>query len=137
MTSQPRFIPWTLVIVVFLIVSSYVIAMLLGPALFFLTPAGLDFSTTPVPPPILLLFLYVFYAPFELNIGQLFMLSWSVFALCFVLAWRLRESFHEVVGKISSRPVNKVFNNWLFAMPIIASALLVAVVFDDWVARLV
>jgi hypothetical protein len=101
--------------------------MLLGPALFFLTPAGLNFSTTPIQPPILL-FLFAFYAPFELNMGQLFMLSWSVFALCFVLAWRLRESFHEVVGKISSRPLSKVFNNWLFAMPIIASALLVAVV---------
>ena len=75
---------WTIAIVVSILIASYLLAMLLGPAIFFLTSAGLDFSITPVHPPILLLFLFAFYAPFELNTGQLFMVSWIVFVICFV-----------------------------------------------------
>lgn len=56
------------------------------------------------------------------------MLIWGVFALCFVIAWKARENFHEVVGKAFSRPLSRIFNNWLFAMPIIASTLYSAVV---------
>jgi hypothetical protein len=126
--SQPRLMSWALVIVVFLLLASYLLAMLLGPALFFFTPAGLDFSKTSVQPPVFLLFFFGFIVPFKLSTFQIFMFSWSIFVLCFVVAWRLRKSFHEVVGKFSSRPLSKIFDNWLFVMPIIASALFVAAV---------
>ena len=123
--SQPRLMSWALVIVVFLLLASYLLAMLLGPALFFFTPAGLDFSKTSVQPPVFLLFFFGFIVPFKLNTFQIFMFSWSIFVLCFVIAWRLRKSFHEVVGTTSSRSLSKIFGNWLFVMPVIASALLV------------
>ena len=126
--SQQRFMLWALVIVVFLLLASYLLAMLLGPALFFFTPAGLDFSKTSVQPPVFLLFFFGFVVPFKLNTVHLFMFSWCVFALCFVVAWRLRKNFHEVVGTFSSRSLSEIFDNWLFIMPIIASALLVATV---------
>jgi len=119
-----------LTFLILLLVASYFLAMLLGPALFFFTPAGLDFSQTFVKgPPIMLLLLFAFYVPFEVNSGQLFMFLWGVFVLCFAVAWRLRESLHEVAGKIFSRPLSKIFNNWLFVMPIIASVLFSAVIF--------
>jgi len=116
-----------LTVVVFLLVASYFLAMLLGLSLFFLTPAGLDFSLGEVQPPILLFLLFGFYVPFALNTGQLFLLLWSIFMLCFLAAWRLRESFHDVVSKAFSRPFSRIFSNWLFAMPIVASTLLAAV----------
>jgi membrane protease YdiL (CAAX protease family) len=125
--SQPRFMSWALVIVVFLLLASYLLAMLLGPSLFFFTPTGLDFGKTSVQPLVFILLFFGFTVPFELKTVQLFMFSWGIFVLCFVVAWRLRENFHEVVGKISSRPLSKIFDNWLFIMPIIASALFVGV----------
>jgi hypothetical protein len=126
--SQPSIISWALIIIVFLQLASYLLAMLLGPSLFFFTPAGLDFSITPVQPTFFLIFLFGFTFPFALNTGQLFMFSWSIFALCFMVAWKLRKSFHEVVGKTFSQPLSRIFDNWLFAMPVIASALLVSVI---------
>ena len=126
--SQPRLMSWAIVIVVFVLLASYLLAMLLGPALFFFTPAGLDFTKTSVQPPVFILFFFGFTVPFKLNTVHLYMFSWCVFALCFVVAWRWRKNFHEVVGKTSSRPLSKIFDNWLFVMPIIASALLVATV---------
>jgi len=126
--SQSRLRSWALVIVVFVLLASYLLAMLLGPALFFFTPAGLAFSKTPVQPPVFILFFFGFIVPFKLNTGQLFMFLWSIFVLCFVVGWRLRKSFHEVVGKTFSQPLSKIFDNWLFVMPIIASALFVGVI---------
>jgi len=116
-----------LTIVVFLSVASFFLAMLLGPALFFLTPAGSGFGRESVRPPILVFLLFGFDAPFTLNTGVFFLLLWSIFAVCFIAAWRLRESFHRVVSKAFSQPFKQVFNNWLFIMPIIASMLLAAV----------
>jgi len=113
----------TLSVVVFLLVASYFFAMLLGLALFFITPAGLDFS----PRPVQLYLVFGFDVPFALNAGQLFLILWSIFGLCFLSAWRLRESFPNVVRKALSRPLSTIFNNWLFAMPIIASMLFAAV----------
>jgi len=118
-----------LTILVLPLIVSYFLAMLLGPALFFLTPAGLDFSLERAQPPILLFLLFGFYVPFTLNTGLLFMSLWSIFVLCFLAAWKLRESFHEVVAKAFSQPLSKLFNNWLFVMPIVASMLLAAVLF--------
>jgi len=117
----------TLTVVVFLLVASYFLAMLLGPMLFFQTPAGLNFSLREAHPPILLFLLFGFLVPFTLSTGLLFLFVWGIFTLCFLAAWRLRESFHDVVSKLFSRSLSKLFNNWLFVMPIIASMLYAAV----------
>lgn len=47
--------------------------------------------------------------------------------MCFAIAWKLRKDLHEVAGRIFSQPLRKIFDNWLLIMPIVASALYVAV----------
>jgi hypothetical protein len=116
-----------LIITVLLLVSSYFFAMFLGPTLL-LSPEGLAASNENQPLPILLFIIIGFYTPFTLNVGLVFLFLWGVFAFCFVAAWRFREEFHEVIEKGFSRPIKKLFDNWLFAMPIITSMLLTAVI---------
>jgi len=116
-----------LIVTVLLIVSSYFLAMFLGPTLL-LSPDGLTASNKNQPLPILLFVIIGFYTPFTLNVGLVFLFLWGVFAFCFVAAWRFREDFHEVIEKGFSRPIKKLFDNWLFAMPIITSMLLTAVI---------
>jgi len=116
-----------LIVTVLLLVSSYFFAMFLGPMLLF-SPDGLTASSENQPLPILLFVIVGFYTPFALNVGLVFLFLWGVFAFCFVAAWRFREEFHEVIEKGFSRPIKKLFDNWLFAMPVITSMLLTAVI---------
>jgi hypothetical protein len=117
----------TLIVTVLLLVFSYLLAMFLGPILLF-SPDGLTASNENQPLPILLFIIIGFYTPFTLNVGLVFLFLWGVFAFCFVAAWRFREEFHEVIEKGFSRPIKKLFDNWLFAMPVITSMLLTAVI---------
>jgi len=118
-----------LTITVLLLVSSYFFAILLGPALFFFTPEGLSISAGYVRKlPIWLFTIIGFNVPVWLNVGLVFLFLWGVFAVCFIAAWRFRESFHEVLGKGFSRPMKKLFDNCLFAMPFITSMTLIAVI---------
>lgn len=116
-----------LIIAVLVLVSSYFLAMFLGPTLLF-SPDGLAASNENRPLPILLFILIGFYTPIALNVGLVFLFLWGVFAFCLIAAWEFRENFHEVVKKGFSRPIKKLFNNWLFVMPIITSMLLTAVI---------
>jgi hypothetical protein len=118
-----------LIIIVLLLVSSYFLAMFLGPTLFFFTPEGANSSVTYERRlPIWLFTLVGFGVPIELNIGLFFLLLWGVFAICLVAAWKSRESLHEVIRKSFSRPMKKLFDNCLFAMPIITSMMLITVI---------
>lgn len=117
-----------LFLTVLFLVSSYFLAMLLGPTLFFSTREGLTISNTFYYFPIHLFLAISFYIPVKLNAGQVFVFLLGVFSVCFVAAWRFRESFHEVVRKCLRRPAGSLFNNWLFVMPIITSMLFVAVI---------
>jgi len=116
-----------LIIIVLLLVSSYFLAMFLGPALLF-SPDGLTVTNQDRYLPILLFMIIGFYTPVSLNIGLVFLFLCSVFAICFIAAWKFRESFHGVIEKGFSRSIEKLFNNFLFAMPIITSMVLVAVI---------
>ena len=118
-----------LIITVLLLVSSYFLATFLGPTLFFFTPEGLNSSMLYEPGlPIWLFTIVGFGVPVSLNIGLFFLFLWGVFAICLVAAWKFRESLHEVVGKSFSRPMKKLFDNCLFAMPVINSMMLMAVI---------
>lgn len=97
-----------LVIAVFLLIASYFLSMFVGLALFF-APAGVEFGLG--------------NSSFLIQ----FLSVWVVFVFCFAAAWKIRRSFHEVVSKAFRSPSAKLFDNWLFAMPIIASALLFVV----------
>jgi hypothetical protein len=94
-----------LLVTVSLLIASYLLSMFVGLALFF-TPAGIEFGLGSNVP--------LFY----------FLVLWVIFVLCFVAAWKMRKSFREVVSKAFRSPFLKLFDNWLLAMPIIASTLL-------------
>jgi len=105
--------------------------MLLGPALFFFTHEGLAFSRLTLPStefPMLLFMMFGFYIPVTASFGLAFLFLLGVYAVCFAGAWISRESLHDVVRKGFSRPFTKLFNNNLFAMPIISSMLFTAVI---------
>jgi len=118
-----------LIIFVLLLVSSYFLSIPLGLSLFFFTPEGSAFSKLFFPPSVLPIFLFTifgFYIPAAINVGLAFLFLLGVNVVCFAVAWISRESLHDVVRKGFSRPFTKLFNNNLFAMPIIASMLLIA-----------
>jgi len=118
-----------LIVVVSFLVASYFFAMPLGLALFYFTPGGLAISKLYlVKLPIELFIVIAFTVPVKLNVGVVFAFLWGVYLLCFVAAWNLRESFHKVIENSLSHPICHVLKNWLFAMPIIASMVLNAVV---------
>jgi len=116
-----------LITTVLLLVSSYFLAMFLGPMLLF-SPDGLTASNEYWHLPILLFITIGFYTPIALNIGLVFLFLWGVFAVCFIAAWKFRESFHGVIEKGFSRSIKKLFDNHLFAMPIVTSMMLTAVI---------
>lgn len=107
---------------------TYFLAVVLGPAIFFFTSEGVAVSVMHVNGlPVLIGVRNLFYIPVTPNVGAVFMFLVGVFLLCLLAAWKFRESFHYVIGKGSSRPVGKLFNNFLLAMPIITNMLFVAV----------
>ena len=103
--------------------------MALGLELFFFTPDGLAFSKLYLLRiPVYLFVGLIFTVPTHLNVGLVFAFLWGVFLFCFVAAWKLRESFHKVIKNSFSRPISHTLKNFLFAMPIITSMLLTAVI---------
>lgn len=94
-----------LIVTVSVLIASYFLSMAIG-LMLFLTPAGGEFGLGSGLPFVQFLFL------------------WVIFVLCFVAAWKIRTSFHEVVSNAFRSSFAKFFDNWLFAMPMIASALL-------------
>jgi len=115
----------SVIIVVLFLVSSYFLAMLLGPVSFFFTEEGL--SVSGLYPQRLLIILFTVIAvdlPTALNVGTLFLLLLAAYTACFIAAWRVNETFHQVVKSGFSHSVKKLFRNCLFAMPLIASMLL-------------
>jgi len=113
---------------VFVLVASYLLAMLLGLELFFFTLEGRMLSMRIYSLPILLFLIFQFETPLALNLGLIFLFIWSIYLLCFLVAWMWRERFHKVIATAFSRPVSRLFSNFLFALPIIASMSLLAVI---------
>ncbi len=108
-----------------IVVATYFMVLLMGSWFIFFTQPGVTLISQYGDFPVLLLFFVGFNVP--ANIGVAFAFVLTVFVLCFVVAWKWRESFHVVVTKSFSRPLRSVFNNFLFIMPLLSSMLLVAV----------
>ncbi len=113
---------------VLVLVASYFLAMLLGLELFFFTLEGRALNIRVYPLPILLFMLFQVETPSVLNLGLIFLFVWSVYILCFLVAWIWRESFHKVIGNAFLRPVSQLLRSFLFALPIIASMSFLAVI---------
>ncbi|MDH5438093.1 MAG: CPBP family glutamic-type intramembrane protease [Candidatus Bathyarchaeota archaeon] len=123
------FLAAALIITVLFLVFSYLLSIPLGLVLFFFTPEGSAFSTGHLLAlPVELFMTLYFFVPVTINVGLAFLFLLGVYALCFAGAWISRESLHDMVRKGLSRPFTKFFNNNLFAMPIITSMLLTAVI---------
>ena len=107
------------------IVASFLLVLLMGYGFFFLTLGGLTLSMRSISFPILVLFLVGFSTPL-LPIGAVFSFIWIVFAVCFLAAWKWRESFHNVFRRSVSGDSRGLLNNFLFAMPLFSSMSLIA-----------
>jgi len=116
-----------LIIAVLFLVFSYFLSLPLGLALFFFTPPRLDVSRLYLLELQIPLFLDPdFSIPVAINAGLVFLFLLGVYTLCFASAWMFRESLHSVIRKGFSHPFSQLFNNNLFAMPIITSMLFIA-----------
>jgi len=117
-----------LVITVVFTVFLYLFTIALGPALFYFTPQGLNTSMIHLSALPFWVFNITAHIPIGLDVGVIFFGLWSIFTLSFVAAWKLGENFHKTVKESIARPTEKLFSNCLFAMPIINSMTLIAVV---------
>ena len=117
-----------LVIAVIFSVFLYLFAIVLGPALFYFTPQGLNTGTLHLSSLPIWFFNISVDIPVGLNLNVVFFVLWSIFTLSFVAAWKLGENFHKVIKESIVQPTRKLFSSCLFAMPIINSMALIAVV---------
>jgi len=117
-----------LIITVLITVFLYLLAIVLGPTLFYFTPQGLNTSMLHLQALPVWFFNITTFIPIGLDVGVIFFGLWIVFAVSFVAAWKLRENFHKVIRESIARPMEKLFSSCLFTMPIINSMTLLAVV---------
>ena len=118
------FLITTVLITVFL----YLLAIVFEPALLYFTPQGLNTSMLHLEALPVWFLNQPAYVPIGVNLGVVFLFLWTVFAVSFVAAWKLRENFHNVIRESIAQPMKKLFSNCLFTMPIINSMTLIAVV---------
>jgi len=112
---------------VFVVIASYLLVLLMGYGFISFTPEGLVLSTQYFHFPVLLFFFLIgFYTPVALPVGAVFLFIWLGYVLCFIAAWKWRESFHSVVRKSFSSPFHSLFGNFLFIMPLLSSMVLTA-----------
>jgi hypothetical protein len=116
-----------LIFMALITVFLYLLAIVLGPALFYFTPEGLSTSMRQLSA-LKVWFLNIPVSiPITLEVGALFFGLWSIFTLSFVAAWKLRENFHQTIKDSVVQPTRKLFSSCLFAMPILNSMTLIAV----------
>ncbi len=113
-------------IVTLIIVASFLFVHLLGLDFFFFTPSGLALSNLPFHFPVFVFFFFGDYSPY-FRAGDVFTVIWIIYVVCFVAAWRWRQSFHGVLKKALSGS-RDVFGNFLFSMPLLSSMALTAAV---------
>lgn len=114
-----------LVLVVFSIFS-YVVSLALGPVLFFSTNDGLTAAARTIHEiPIDFFMAFTLPIPLAVDLGALFVGIWVVFVACVVLAWFSRGGFLNSVKELT-KSTSIAKTNFLFIMPLAASALLYA-----------
>jgi membrane protease YdiL (CAAX protease family) len=117
-----------LVLAVFSAVS-YGVSLVLGPVLFFHTADGLKEAAHMIHEIPLIFFIAIpFSIPVTLNLGFLFMAIWLTFLVCIGLAWLSRGGFLKSLRSELRKSIPFARTNFLFVMPLVASALLYATV---------
>jgi len=112
------------ILMVLVVVASYLLVLLMGYGFIFFTSEGLALSMQYFNFPVRLFFFLGFQTP--ISAGAVFSFIWIVYVLCFIAAWKWRESFHDVAGKSFSRPFRSLFGNFLFIMPLLSSMMFTA-----------
>jgi len=113
------------VLAAFVTVASFLYVLLIGYGFVFFTPEGVVVSNK-LFPAYVFLFLWVGFA-FLAQRGTAFLFVWVVYVLCFVAAWKWRESFHKAIRGSISNPFHGIFNNFLLIFPLVSSMVLMAV----------
>jgi len=113
------------VLAAFVTVASFLYVLLIGYGFVFFTPEGVVVSNKSFPAYVFL-FLLVGFA-FPAQRGTAFLFVWVVYVLCFVAAWKWRESFHKAIRGSISNPFHGIFNNFLLIFPLVSSMVLMAV----------
>jgi len=113
-------------VLVLLSVAVYLLSLPLGLSIFYFSEGGLTASRQSNVL-LLVLFMVAFRTPNQFNLGQAFMLVWLTFLVCFVAAWKSKMSFHGSVKLGILGDIRISIKNALFALPIWASMLYVAV----------
>lgn len=117
-----------LVMIVFSVIT-YFISLAIGPMLYFSTSDGLTASAQPVHGFFLGLFMLIdIRVPLGTSMGVLFIAIWMFFLLAMVLAWLDRDGFLRSVNGAMSKSISLAKTNFLFIMPLVASALFSATI---------
>ncbi|MBT8171754.1 CPBP family intramembrane metalloprotease, partial [Candidatus Bathyarchaeota archaeon] len=117
-----------LIITVILSIGFYLLAILMGPILLYLTPEGISTSLLNLKAlPIWLLNIPI-YIPIRIEFRVVFFGLWTIFILCFIAAGKIRKNFLKTIQEEITEPTMKLFNSSLFALPVINSMTLIVVV---------
>jgi hypothetical protein len=111
----------TLPILVFALLALYVLSVPLGLELFLFENLSSNY------PPTYAIKVGFFGINMEVALGFVFTLLVSVYALCFVLAWKQGTELHTVVRSSFSKPIGLHMKNFLFALPVLTSLTYIAV----------
>jgi hypothetical protein len=117
-----------LVVSVIFTVIIYFVSIALEPLLFYFTPEGLASSINTLPNLPVWLFTFSIKLPISIDVGTMFLGLWTIFVLCFLAALKINENFYTTIKKSTTRPIVKLFNSSIFALPLINSMTLIAVV---------
>jgi len=113
-------------VLVLLSVAMYLVSLPLGLSLFYFSEGGLNASRQKNNL-LLVLFMIAFPTPNQLDLGQVFILVWLTFLVCFLAAWKFKTAFHDALKFGFLGDIRISIKNTLFALPIWASMLYVAV----------
>jgi hypothetical protein len=117
-----------LVIIIFSAIS-YLISLVLGPVLFYSTSDGIAASARTIKGLYIELFMVIpVPVPIVTSMGALFAVILAFFAVCMILAWRDRDGFLNSLQGSLSKSISLAKSNFLFIMPLVASALVAATV---------
>ncbi len=117
-----------LLIILFSVIS-YFLTLALGPILFFSTTDGLAAAEQRIHSLLLDFFMIIVVPiPMNLSLGAFFVAIWAIFVACVALAWFDRENFVGSVRGALSKSITLAKTNFLFVMPLVASALVYATI---------
>jgi membrane protease YdiL (CAAX protease family) len=108
---------------------TYVVALLLGPVLFFTTTGGLTEAARHLHSlPLEIFMLLPIFLPVGASHGALFAGIWVIFVLCIGTAALAKGGFIRSIREFLSKPISVAKTNFLYIMPLVGAGLLYATI---------